>query len=353
MSGKVEKSEIQKSLTKLRDFARSQLFHTESDSLPSTPWAGAKPEDEDSMESLIDPNGTDYNGVKKALANKVATGKALSKAEAILLSGGNPLKEIAGKVEKGQKLTPVEEWCAKGGYQVSKAAVRPSEAGLPGEGVGADKATETNLGSEKNEDDTQPEVKKADEDEDDDEEKMDKSLSSVVEKSQAIQQGIEMSPFLAEFVHAFDLALRGSEKNIQKSLAKALAPVLAKVDTLEKTNSKFQSDTETFQKAIAEAVVGMGTQIAQTSELATQSLSAPTRGPKSQLRALQGGQGAEPIQKSFGEGPELKKSEVLGAMVDLVKSGKLGANAVIKYEHLNQMDPQVQQLVRSALSGNR
>lgn len=345
----IVKEDFEKSLQRLENLAKSQLFHTASDSEPGS-WAGSSPEDEDSMDDNIQDNGTDYDGVKKSLVAKAAKGAQLTKAEASMLAGGNPFKAISKKVAKGLKLTKAEAWALKnmnaimpsaGAASVSKADVKPGEAPAPGEVSGADSAVETHAGSAKNEDDTQEEAHK--------------SLGDRVQKSQAIQSGIELSPFLAEFVHAVDLALRGNEKAISKSLAKALAPLAARIETLEKSYAKSLSEDNEFKKGLAEAVVGIGQQVSGTAALAAETASQPARAPKAQLRSIQSGQGVQAVNKSFngGEGVNegLAKSQALAVMTDLVKANQLSPLEVIKYETTGEMSPQVQQRVFAAVNG--
>lgn len=345
----IVKEDFEKSLQRLENLAKSQLFHTASDSEPGS-WAGSSPEDEDSMDDMIQDNGTDYDGVKKALAAKAQKGVALTKAEAAMLSGGNPFKAISKKVSKGQKLTKAESWALKnmnaimpaGAPAVAKSDAKPSEdAQVPGSTKGADSAVETHAGSAKNEDDTQAEAQK--------------SLGGAIEKSQAIQNGIELSPFLAEFVHAVDLALRGNEKKISKSIAQALAPLAARLDQLEKSHAANTAKDDEFKKGLAEAVVGIGNQVSGTAALANEAASQPARAPKAQLRSVQGGQGVQAVQKSFGgEGgvnEGLAKSQALAVMTDLVKSNQLSPLEVIKYETTGEMSPQVQQRVFAAVNG--
>jgi hypothetical protein len=274
------------------------------------------------------------------------------------------MKAIGDKIAKGQKLTAAESWCAKGGYKammpVMKSDEKPGESPAPGEKSGAAAAVATHAASEDSDDDTQEEVAKGhkcDDDCDHDEDDMGKSLTGIAKSTRTLQSGIEMSPFLSEFVHAIDLALRTSEKNVSKGLAKSLASLVTRLDGLEKAHSTYATETTEFNKSLAEAVVGMGTQIASTASVYNEIASAPARGPKSQMRAIQGGQpGVQVIQKSFGPGGlenDLVKSQVVEVLVDLVKAGKIQPVEAIKYEATGELSPGVEALVRSAAAGAR
>src|SRR5574339_119269 len=100
----MDKDKFNSALGRLQDMAKSQLFHTGSDSNPGT-WAGSPQSDLNDHEDGIDENGTDYNGVKKALAMKVEKCLALTPAEVMIIKGQDPRKVIAEKISKGQKLT--------------------------------------------------------------------------------------------------------------------------------------------------------------------------------------------------------------------------------------------------------
>lgn len=333
------KSDFGKSLAQLEKMSKGQLFHTSSDSSPGN-WAGANPEDVDSMGDNIDANGTDYNGVKKSLANKVSKGQKLTPAETAIVKGQNPLKLVADKISKGESLTPAEAWVVSKGMETF--GVKKSEA--PGEAKDANSVPETHAADD---DEVEAEVAK--------------SLDTEVSKSAELSKGIEMSPFLYEFTRAMGEALKGTEVRVQttvaKSLASAVAPILQRLETVEKSYGAYVADQGAFNQALAEAVSGIGHQISGTAQLAAAAASTPVGAPKSQLRSVQGGQGVNVVNKSFGPGgldmsdEALNKSQIVNIMTELVQKGNLNALEVIKYESTGEMRPEIQQRVMAAIQG--
>lgn len=316
MSAKIENEKFQKSLKRLEDMAKGQLYHTPASSEPGT-WAGSTPEKEESMSDQIE-NGTDLDSVKKSIVKKLEKGEALSPAERLF---------VKSYMQKGEE--------------------KPSEAGKPGEDKDPESVPATHAGSVAGDKPVVAEVSKSEDE--DEEEKMDKSLA---DGGDAIKGGIELSPFLAELVSALDSSLQGNAKKMAKSVAQALAPITARLETLEKAWSKAQSEDTEFKKGLAEAVVGIGAQVSGTAELVGQVGQSAARAPKSQLRAIPGG--VQAVQKSFGgeyaeEG--LVKSQAISVMTDLVKANKLAPLDVIKFESTGEMSAQTQQLVYAAING--
>jgi len=376
----IGKNAFEKSLARLEGLAKSQLFHTASDSNPGQ-WAGTAASDEDSMGDSIDENGTDYSGVKKSLADKVSKSKALTPAEVAIVKGQNPLKLIGAKIAKGQSLTSAENWAIKGGrkYFVKSDAMAnsPKEDGageenkdarnVPDQNV-ADKAdgkvnAEKGMGgmpgaggmpqqqpgmAMKGHDDG--------DDDDDDKKPWEKSLANAARLQPNLSKGIEMSPILHEFVVAMGHALEGQSAKVVKSLA----PIVSRIESLEKSLANLSGDQGEFNKSIAEAIVGIGQHLAGGADVAAAQASGPAYGPKAQLRAVQSGpaQGVAPIAKSFG-GPgglesgefAMQKAQVVDVMYDMVKSNKLNSLDVIKYEATGQLSPQVHQAVLAHAQG--
>lgn len=340
----IPKEEFDKSLARLESLAKAQLHHTEQSSR-TREWAGSKETDEDEYKDGIDDNGTDYNGVKKSLASKLAKGGSLTSAEACIVSGHDPRPAIADKVSKGQDLTPAENWAIKGGVEkmmaacgkdVSKGNEKPGAAGTPGEAKDANSVPPTNAG-DNTDDEIEADAKK--------------SLDGAVSRSAALQKGIEMSPFLYEFTRAMSEALRGTEARVAKSVAAAVAPLVQRVDALEKAQSGFQAEQMEFNKSLADGVVAIGHQVEGTAQLADVAATQAAHAPRSQLRAIPGG--VQPVQKSFdgNTGNELTKSQITEAMCDMVKSNKLNRLDVIKFETTGQISPQVRQEVMAYVQG--
>jgi hypothetical protein len=107
-------------------------------------------------------------------------------------------------------------------------------------------------------------------------------------------------------------------------------------------------------------MIGIGQQVAGGAEVAAQAAQQPVGPPKSNLRAIPGGQaqGVQAVQKSFagpggldvGDGA-LAKSQIVNAMSEMVKSNKLGPLEVIKYESTGEITPAVQQAVMAFIQG--
>lgn len=359
----VAKNEFEKSLARLEGLAKGQLFHTASDSALGS-WAGSATTDEDSMGDEIDENGTDYDGVKKSLARKVAKSKALTPAEVAIVKGQNPLSLIGTKVSKGQKLTQAERWAIKGGLSLFKSdemANSPKQDGAAEDNKTARNVPALNV-ADKNSGKEKAEASKAmpDDDDDDDDKKkfpFDKSLAGAAQAQPNLSKGIEMSPILHEFVVAMGHALEGQESRVVKSLAHALSPVLARIESIEKSFA----DQGDFNKSLAEAVVGIGQHISGSAELANANNSLPVGAPKSQLRSMNNQQGVTAINKAFN-GPgglesgefAMSKSKIVDTMVDMVKSQKLNQLELVKFESTGQLNPSVQDAIMTfARSGGR
>jgi hypothetical protein len=355
----MNRAQFLQSLQRLETMAKggaTQLHHTPSDSDPGN-WAGTSTsDDQDEHNDGIDDNGTDYNGVRKALAMKVERQKALSKAEVAIVKGQDPRPFIMAKIQKGERLTQAESWALKGGVaQILKSGTDMPSGGAemggsttkPGESKDANSAPPTHAGDKT--EDIEPDAKK--------------SLQSGIAKSDGLRKGIEMSGILAEFARAMGEGLAGVEartaQNIQKSLLAALEPVFARMGEIEKSLSR----QEEFSKGFSEAIIGIGQHVAGGTEVATAQATMPAGPPQSQLRAIPGGQapqqyqGVQAVQKSFGPGGldvsmgNLQKSQIIDVMTDLVEKGRLNSLDVVKFETQNEISPQAQALVSQHLAG--
>lgn len=349
---------FQKSMERLQNMAMAkgtQLHHTSSDSNPGT-WPGGAQEDMDEHEGdiYIDDNGTDYSGVRKALAAKIRKSLALTPAEVAIADGKNPLPFITDKISKGGALTNAESWAVKGGYDAEKGGYKnvtgdfsgmtkgkekPGAADTPGEYDGATSVPPTHAG-----DDTTDEA----------EADAAKSFSGAVDASLELQKGLELSPFLYEFTRAVGEALSGSEARVTKSLSKVLAPYVARVEAIEKALVDYSTDQGDFNKSLAEAVVGIGQTVGGNVEAATQAASQPVGPPKSQARATAPTDGIQVINKSGPGGldMDLNKAQLTDAMVEMVQKGKLNALDVVKFEGNGEILPSTRQKVIAYISGN-
>lgn len=336
----MKKDDFKKSLERLEVMAKGQLFHTGSDSDPGS-WAGTGAKEENAFEpDGIDDNGTDYNGVKKSLADKVAKSQALTPAEVAIVKGTDPRPFIADKVSKGQPLTPAESWVVKGGFDKMNK----------GEGQAPGNAAANEMNPAKDDGEVEQQAKK--------------SFDNAVNQSNVLQKGLEMSPLLVEFARAIGVGLEGVEArvatHVTKSLVEAFGPVLKRIDAVEKSLAASTKEQDNFNKSLADAIVGIGHQVAGTAEVAVASASAPVGPPRSQLRAVSNSNGnVQVIQKSFagpggldvGEG-SLAKSQIVNVMTDMVKANKLAPIDVIKYESSGELRADVQQAVAAFMQGN-
>lgn len=350
------KNDFQKSLENLAQMAKSQLYHTPNDSEPGT-WAGSRAEDCDEHESMIDVNGTDYDGVRKSLAAKIRASQALTKAEIAIADGKNPLPLIANKVSKGQKLTRAEEWAMKGGLSkmqgmpgyedddkmmyAKKGDAKPGPADTPGTDDNADSVPDTNAGNNTT-DEVEPDAKK--------------SFGAAVNSSLELQKGLELSPFLYEMTRAIGDALAGSEARVVKSLSNVIGQLAARVEAVEKSVVGQGTTQDEFNKSLAQAVVGIGEATIGTSNTELQNAQMPVGAPRSQSRAPVQGTDAGYVNKSVA-GPggldmDLNKSQIVEAMADMVHKGQLDSLAVLKFEGSNEIDPQTRQRVINHINGS-
>lgn len=344
------KSDFHAALDNLENMAKAQgstqLYHTPSDS-DSGSHAGTSTTDyQNEHEDGIDENGTDYDGVRKALSAKVEKSQALTKAEVAIVKGQDPRPLIAEKVAKGESLTSAEAWVVKGGYdKMNKGGDKPGKAPAPGECDDANSVPDTNAGD--NEDDEiEADAKK--------------SLQGAISESKNLRKGIEMSAILAEFARAMGTALQGTEarvaQRVTKSVTAALAPVLSKVDALEARLTKSVDAQSAFNKGLGETVVGIGQHVVGSGEVASSQATAPVGAPKSQFRSQPQGS-VQAVEKSFGPGglengtEALVKSQAVEAMTDLVKSNQINALEVCKFEMTGEISPHVQKMVLAHVQG--
>ena len=335
----IKKGEFQKSLDRLQTLVKggTQLYHTESDSNPKS-WAGGSQEDLNEHEDGIDEGGTDYNGVRKSLADKVRKSLALTPAEVAIAEGKDPRPHIAGKVSKGLRLTPAEDWAIKAQYcgGMAKGGEKPCEAPEPGEQDSATNTVETHAGVK--EDEVEGDAKK--------------SFGSAVKNSLELQKGIEASPFLYELTKAIGEALVGAEQRIVKSVSGSVGSLAGRLEGLEKALSNTNTAQGQFNKSLAEAVIGIGDVVGGNADLNAQAMSQPSGGPKSQMRVNAGNSGNVNILAKSFEGPggldmNINKSQLSDAMADMVQKSLLAPLDVIKFESTGEMTPTVRNRVNA------
>ena len=356
----IKKSDFHAALNRLESMTKSgatQLFHTSSDSAPGQHAGTSTSDYQDEHNDGIDENGTDYDGVKKSLAAKVEKSQALTPAEVAIIKGQDPRPAIAQKVASGASLTPAESWVVKGGYDkmkkmgmmhddememASKGGDKPGPAMSPGEQDAANKVPDTHAG-ENEQDEIEHDAKK--------------SFNGAVAQSANLSKGIEMSPILAEFARAMGEGLAGVSSEVRSTVAKSLGPVVERVAALEATVSKSINEQAQYNAAFAETVVGIGQHVAGQAEVQAQQATLPAAAPKSQLRSVAGGQGVQAVSKSFGPGGldtgagSLAKSQITGALVDLVKANKIDSLDVVKFEATGEISPQLEQMALNHING--
>lgn len=350
----MNRDEFHAALGRLDALSKGQLFHTASDSNPGT-WAGTGQEDQDEHSDGIDENGTDYNGVKKSLAAKIAKSKALTPGEVAIVQGNRSAcrKSIGDKIAKGSKLTQAESWALTKGFPFGKDEDKDDDAEKSGMNK-ADEVAKTKKDSPaiiENDEDSkiEPDAKK--------------SLGGAIAGTEHLKKGIEMSPILAEFARAMGVALEGVEARtaarVTKSLVDVVAPLVGRVENIEKSLGAFSGVQGEFNKSFAEAMLGIGQQVAGSVEVASQAATGPVGGPRSQLRAIPGGQGqqgVQAVQKSFGaggldtSGEAFAKSQITDTMFELVKGGQLNQLDLVKFESSGEMNPAVRQMVVGKLN---
>lgn len=349
------KKDFHKSLAGLAQMAKSQLYHTPNDSVPGT-WAGSGWEDQEEHESLIDVNGTDYDGVRKSLAAKIRASQALTKAEIAMADGYNPLPFIAEKVSKGQVLTKAEEWALKGGLSkmqempgyddddkmmyAKKGDAKPGPADTPGTDDDAVSVPDTNAGKDTT-DEVEPDAKK--------------SFNNQVNSSLELQKSRSLSPFLYELTRVLGDVLGNSETRVVKSLENVLTNLTSRVEAIEKSVAAAGHEQNEFNKSLAQAVVGIGEATIGSATEEIHKAQMPVGAPKSQVRAAQQGDNPGYVQKS-ATGPaglvmDLNKSQIVEAMTDMVSKGQLDGLTVLKFEGNGELDPRTRQLVINHING--
>lgn len=330
---KIETGDLQKALQSLQDLAKghnsrgtattevvgmaaesgaTQVFHTPSNSSPAS-WAGTSASSEDWSDS-IGPDGTDY---------KVA--------------GAKMRKSVLSKIAKGEALTQGEKnFVAKGGLDKFKDMEKAKEA----KGDMAEKAMAPRSmmakAKDEDEDEEEDEVSKAEEHSDEAEDRkliremmskekkkdVSKSFADHAAENPAVKGGFEVSEFLAGFAQVMHKSLSSMEARITDRVLTGLA----------------KSDIEQgeVQKSMAEALARLGEVLAAQAQRIDQVESGPARAAKSTLS--KSGVAPEAAQ-------ELNKSQVTGALVDLVQKGLATATDVLKYDATGELSPELRQKV--------
>lgn len=266
----------------------TQVYHTPQNSDPGS-WAGsqARASADDGAKDAIEENGTDYK------------------------AGAEMVKSILSKIAKGIPLNAAEAKVysafAKGDFDLSDLKKK---------------------GDEEDEDEKKS-VKKAKDEDKDEDEGMDKSLSDHASEHADVQKGLELSSFLAGWTDVQSNALRSSEGRILSQVNKSLA--------------KMTGRQEDFNTELAKSIASLAEVLTLQAQRIEQLESTPARGPLSQVA---------PIEKSFAghaQHSDLNKSQILDAMIDMVSKGQLSANDVVKFESTSQLNPELEQRIRTHL----
>jgi len=291
------------------DVNKAQLFHTSGDS-ERTSWAGGTKKDVgDGWDDSIGKDGTDYHPARKAIAEKALKGMPLAPEELAILKG-----DIEASISKGE------------GQEVEGRNPTP---GSKGEGREVAKA--------KDDDDDKEEYAK--------EKMFGKSLEHMAQSSPTVQQGIEVSTFLAEFAKAFGSKMDQIEKGLTDQVVTATNHILAQVGTYMDGRFDEQGD---FNKSLADAIVNIGHGVAGNIEQTIQQGEQPVGPPRSQLQVIQGQGGQQYMQKGFSGAPggeQLSKSQITDAMTDMVIKGDLNALEVSKFDMTGELRPDIQERV--------
>jgi len=313
---KIETGDLQKALQSLQDLAKghnsrgtattevvgmasesgpTQVFHTASNSDPGS-WAGSKGESEDWSDS-IGPDGTDYKAagakMRKSILDKIAKGAALTQGEKNFVAKGglDKFKDM----DKGMAPPFMKKDKDDDDKEVEKAA---------GHG---DEAEDRKLISEMMDKDKKKDVAK--------------SFTDHAADNAAVKSGFEVSEFLAGFAQVMHKSLVSMEARITDRVLTGIA----------------KSDVEQgeVQKSMAEALARLGEVLAAQAQRIEQVESGPSRAAKSTLSKS----GAEQQPQ------ELSKSQVTGALVELVQKGQATAQDVLKFDATGELSPELRNKV--------
>lgn len=289
MEGKQEEatidgSEFFKSLGRLEalakgdtpeDLKKAQLFHTKGDSARGTWPGGDKKDVGDNWDDSIGSDGTDYKAARKAIAEKVMKGEALSPDEVSILK--------SDQMDKGE------------GQEDMKGDGSPGKEG------------------------------------------QEVTCKSIEEGNEALTKAIEMSPFLAEFAKAFNERLNIMEQRSNEQTVGAANEMLKSMgDYLGQRFDKQGEFNKSLAEVVAGIGHGLHANIQQTAEMAQSPVGPPKStlraidgGAQPIQKAFDGAQGGE----------TLSKSQVLNYMTDMVEKGNLNPLEVVKYENTDQIRP--------------
>lgn len=343
---KIETGDLQKALQSLQDLAKghnsrgtattevvgmaaesgpTQVFHTPNSSDPHS-WAGSTWESEDWSDS-IGPDGTDYKAagpkMRKSVMDKISKGAPLNSGEKRFVAKGGMEKFSPAAMKKAEEAEEADEKAEKAMYG------EKTEKAMYG------KAEKAMMLKAEEEDEDEDEVEKAEHEDVEEDKKlfrqmmrkekkkdMSKSFSDHASENPAVKGGFEVSEFLAGFAQVMHKSLTSMEARITDRVLTGIA----------------KSDVEQgeVQKSMAEALARLGEVLAAQAQRIEQVESGPARGAKSTLSKS----GVAPEQAQ-----ELSKSQVTGALVDLVQKGQATAQDVLKFDATGELSPELRHKV--------
>jgi len=270
----------------------------------------------------IKPDGTDYNerGVRKSIRMKVKKGLPLSVDELALLKSD---------LDKAGPIT------GAGGMGVGGGMKPPAMKGMDADDDDDDKDDKKDGKKDKGKDDKGGFP-------------FGKSMSEVLSSNDTVHKGIEVSEFLAEFAKSFGTGLAAVEQRQQ-------AYSLDIGNQLFAALQQFASEQAEFNKSLAEAVANIGHGIAGSLQQVEQVAQLPVGAPKSQLRALPGGQQSTVLNKSFGGpagGENLSKGQVIAVLQEMVEKSQINPLEVIKFDTTGEIRPDLLTQIQARIQGN-
>jgi hypothetical protein len=306
MADKITEQEFFKSLERLEGLAKGQICTGPNSE--KTSWAGTSKQ---SVPQTGEGVGADEDGdydkgkARKSIAEKVMKGQPLDEREVALLNSDLAKSQDDDEDDKGGKDRDPRE----------DEKEREDEEKKDEKGGGTSLAGMFGKSQD-----------------------MGKSFAESVQESDTLQKGIEVSDFLLEMTKSFALGL----ENIKRE-------VIAHVNA---TLGQFASEQGDFNKSLAEAVANIGYGVGALSKGIEDRSNQPASGPKSQLRAVAGGQGVQPLQKGQGNPLEgVTKAQVLDRMTDMLEKGQCSPLDVVKFETTGDLNPAIRDQITKSFSG--
>ena len=299
------------------DLEKAQLFHTSANSDPKG-FAGSKFTDVNDDSDITGDDGTDLK-VRKSIIAKVKKGIALNNKEIALLKSDVEGMAMAMDDDKDEDKKDDD-----------KDEMDTAEEGMEDEDSDEDKEEDKKEDEEK----AMPIMGtyKAE-----DGDMAAKSFRKSLGRSEAASDAFEVSDFLVDFAKSFSVGLGAIEKRTNRSITKSTNSILKSME--QYLEARFEKQDE-FNKAMANAIVGIGNGLAGAMNFQNEVAEQPARGPKSTT-----------MSKGFGGGNEISKSMKLDAMCDLVQKGQLSPLEVTKFEMTGSIRPELESHIMTLIQG--